>query len=934
MENDSETTRGVHPQVPPAKPPDQSDGQLNGENPAKVTQVLNEAMSEDETTTTTMDEQPMAAVAPENRVSLALTPTNDPGGDHVGTAIGGPGVISRNHVGTRNGGPGDVVPNQGGNHMGTAVGSPGAIPRNHVRTENHGPGDDPPPPYTRTEPGRTQNPRNHVGTENHGPGEEPPPQYTRTEPGRTQNPRNHVGTENHGPGEVSESGRNQNPRNTNSAKITKGHFDRSMNVLIDAIRDLANDQHRDNLKLEANVGVSLQITQDLMQYVSEFQENIKGSHRLLHDKMATMCSKIANMETTAENSTNDVLERGGTADVKTLLAEMTEEIRKQGRTMADFAAANEKLEGLLRENQSPVIRQDSKRLKRVRVQSPTPEVMILEGANNTQHHVPIPAPPQTGPPNQMVDPPPGTIIRNGNLATTTAGPNGKQILRKPGPAYPGQKEAPAQGAAALPGTTKAPFAYIAKDGKEILRLPRPETQGQNRNTNGGPGARPKQNSYAAAVATQAAPRPTIPGFNMESQRAHHSQNNRGASHGQAGNNSSDRQPTKVKDDQFTICPETGNVKIVEGYKTVPYKSEKTKGRENKRHLKNLAQVSCELILFGIPTKNKHGDIMTSSQDRAYIAKFLRELRRYGYIPTNGDVVGNVRQWRNTRHPDHIPITITFRDEDTRLRVEEAALEGGLKGQRTPREGDEQYGRIGYVRRSLTERERKELKIRKEKRNSPAGLVFAEIRRREEYSRADQDDWAEFDLEGNDDTVNDMGYVTDEGQTTYYHRPNHEDGMVEYIEPMETRAEHNNNNNIPEGGGAMSEEAMMNKIEEMQRTLEARRAVKARTQAETDAARAAEAAKQTEEATDSDIEFRDPISGMSSRLPARRGSLATSLFGTPRTSPSVFATEPVFNYTGNLNLDRPNLSRPEGPRTHTTTPTPRGDESSASECEYA
>ena len=100
MENNAETTYGAHPQVPPAKPPDQRDGQLNGENP---THVGNEAMSEDEATTTaTMEEQPMAAAASENGVSPVIMSTIEPGGDHVGTAAGGPEVVSQNHVGARN----------------------------------------------------------------------------------------------------------------------------------------------------------------------------------------------------------------------------------------------------------------------------------------------------------------------------------------------------------------------------------------------------------------------------------------------------------------------------------------------------------------------------------------------------------------------------------------------------------------------------------------------------------------------------------------------------------------------------------------------------------------------------------------------------------------------------------------------------------------
>ena len=863
MDINADSTRGGHPQVPPAKPPDRSDGQQNGENPAHV---QNEAMSEDEATTTaTMEEQPMTAVAPENGVSPVIMSTNDPGGDHVGTAAGGPEVIPQNHVGARNHGPGETIPN--------------------------------PTPF-----------QGATGTENLGPGDDAPPPYPGNEPGRSLN-----------------------PRNPNLVKVTKGHFDRSMNTLIDATRDLAQDQHRDNLKLEANVGIALQISQDLMQYLNEFQENMKGSHRILHEKMATMCSKIASMETAVENTANAALERGETTNVKTLITEMAEEVKNQGRTLVECTKVSEKIEGLLRENQSPMVRQDK---KRVRVQSPTQEAMIEErmiheGASNAQtanQQTPVPAP-QTiptrmGPPVSAPQraAPPGTVISNGSLATTIIASNGNQVLRKPGPAFSGPTANPSAGTSRLLSNGSRVNTYIGDDGRETLRLPRPQQQGQNRNTSG-PGARPKQDSYAARAATPAAPTQTRPGPNPENQR-----NSRGANQGQLSHGgNTDKQPNRVKDDHYEICPDTGNFIRVEAYKTVPYKSEKQKGQENKRHQRNLAQVMCELVLFGIPTKTRRGDIMTSAQDRLYIAKFLRELRKYGYNPTNGDVVGNVRQWRNTRHPDHIPITITFRDEETRLRVEEAALEGGLKGHRTPREGDEQYGRIGFIRRSLTERERKELKIKKEKRNSPAGIAFAEIKRREENSRADNEDWVEFDIEGDEDPIIDLGYVTDEMA---------DHGMADHPDLPANEAENNNNNN-PARGEAMSKEAMISKMEEMQRSLDAMNAEKEQKErAEAEAIRAAEEILLKEnEAADSDIEFRDPITGMSSRLSNRRGSLATSLFGTPRASPSVntnvFATEPVFNFTGNLNLDRPNLAS----REVTHTDTPKGGDSSDSECEF-
>ena len=44
MENNVETTQGDHPQVPPAKTPDQGDGQPNKEVPVNGAHVLNEAI--------------------------------------------------------------------------------------------------------------------------------------------------------------------------------------------------------------------------------------------------------------------------------------------------------------------------------------------------------------------------------------------------------------------------------------------------------------------------------------------------------------------------------------------------------------------------------------------------------------------------------------------------------------------------------------------------------------------------------------------------------------------------------------------------------------------------------------------------------------------------------------------------------------------------
>ena len=270
--------------------------------------------------------------------------------------------------------------------------------------------------------------------------------------------------------------------------MSRGYFDRRMNELINATRDLATDQHRDNLKLEANVGVNQQIVQDMMQFLVESIEGIKDSHKDLQDKMVHMSSRIVTIEAAAENSSNDALERGETTDVKTLITGMAEEVKKYGRSMADYAKVSEKLEGFLRENQSPMVRQDAKRQKRVRVQSPTPETIDLERVNNVQtpnQQAPASTPQatparvgtQNAAPQRAV--PPGTVLRNGSLATTIMGPNGTQVLRKPGPGAAN----PTTTGTAPPNTTRTlrdgnrVSTYLAEDGRETLRLPRPRGTG-------------------------------------------------------------------------------------------------------------------------------------------------------------------------------------------------------------------------------------------------------------------------------------------------------------------------------------------------------------------------------------------------------------------------------------------------------------------------
>ena len=130
----------------------------------------------------------------------------------------------------------------------------------------------------------------------------------------------------------------------------------------------------------------------------------------------------------------------------------------------------------------------------------------------------------------------------------------------------------------------------------------------------------------------------------------------------------------------------------------------------------------------------------------HVVRILRELIRGGYTVKDGHVVETVRQWKNTRHPAEIPITITFSNAEVRTDAMMAAAEAGLAGARTPRRGDVQNGRIGYLRKSLTERERKNIRQNREWRESKQGIAYLEVKTREENSRADTDDWADFQIE--------------------------------------------------------------------------------------------------------------------------------------------------------------------------------------------
>lgn len=596
---------------------------------------------------------------------------------------------------------------------------------------------------------------------------------------------------------------------------------------------------------------------ELIEAIRLVEKNANKQHDIneLIEAIKTLAQEIFTDKEKIESRT----EENGQS-IKTL----TEEVKKCTRSMADFTRLGVRFDEFLKSNQSPTVRKDSKRQKRVRDQSPQSESSDLEREQTTAPATAAQTVPPMGAAHVAHNAaPPGTILKNGNLAATVVGPKGTTILKRPGYVNPG----PGTTSTVPPGTAPRP----------VNSGPNGQRQNQEPNSNLN-GARRNQDSYAGAASNIPGPIPP------------HPQNNRGTNQS-LGNGipKLNKQPTFVKNDHFEVCPDTGNVR------TVPFRSDKQKGRENKRHTKNLQDVMKELVLFNIPTRDANGSIMTKEQDIARVVKVLRELKRTGYTLKQGDITSTVRQWKNTRHPDFIPITITFSSEDIRTHVTEAALEAQIVGARTPRNGDQEYDRIGYLRKSLTERERKELRIRREKRNSPEGMAFAEIRKREENSRADEDDWANFPLE--------------EEEVPIHMEPAGGNINDPFREP------NNNENNQAE-----AIQDMMLKMQEMQGHMDRLKADQV----------AANAAK---EDADSDFELMDHM------RPYR---------GPPKTAPNMFSCTP-FEQTQHLDLNNPNLreipiprssqSRNLPPRARDSdqmaesTPTPEGGETDDSECEY-
>ena len=152
-----------------------------------------------------------------------------------------------------------------------------------------------------------------------------------------------------------------------------------------------------------------------------------------------------------------------------------------------------------------------------------------------------------------------------------------------------------------------------------------------------------------------------------------------------------------------------------------------------------------------------------------MVRVLKELKKGGFVLKDKiHIVHTLRQVRNDRHPDHIPITITLSSKEVVDEILLAAADMGLIGRRTLKQGENAEVKFGFIRRSLTQRERNDIKERKKFNKTKIGQNQAKLKRREEDSRTDKDEWSEMHIE--------------------------EDPIEE--EPMELT----NQDNAPEGGG--------------------------------------------------------------------------------------------------------------------------------------
>jgi hypothetical protein len=176
------------------------------------------------------------------------------------------------------------------------------------------------------------------------------------------------------------------------------------------------------------------------------------------------------------------------------------------------------------------------------------------------------------------------------------------------------------------------------------------------------------------------------------------------------------------------------------------KTKNQKRRQNKRFKISEESSDKEVILHNIPTLDRAGVPETAEADADRAIKVLRELQRGGYTLKNGHITGTERQVRNNRNKGFQPITISLKDGDIADDIKLAASKVGLLDARDPKTNDSAEDNIGYLRKSLSEEERKKIGATKRFFESKAGKALKQIRKRQYDSTTNASAWSKINVE--------------------------------------------------------------------------------------------------------------------------------------------------------------------------------------------
>ena len=212
------------------------------------------------------------------------------------------------------------------------------------------------------------------------------------------------------------------------------------------------------------------------------------------------------------------------------------------------------------------------------------------------------------------------------------------------------------------------------------------------------------------------------------------------------NNNNGNEPDRVRRDYPKFNARGDIIGYVPHWEEVPKFSDQQLERRERNDKNNAYKTSFQFVVFQIPTRDADGNIHKKKYDNDQVVRLLKELKKAGFDLKNKQIVHTVRQVNNPRHPDAIPITVTMSDPKLVEEILDAAMELGLCGKRVFRPDDERNGRFGFIRRSLTKKEIQEIKAKHLKRQSPMGKAQAELRRREEESKTDREEWADICVE--------------------------------------------------------------------------------------------------------------------------------------------------------------------------------------------